>query len=232
MKRLFLLFSISVATLFSSCNILDSETPKRQGWDEDTPLYGNVESVTVTAYYLEERFGEAVRGGVECCDKYYFNTSGDVVEQANYYLGWSHDGKLMFKTIYKYDSNGNQIEVAKYHSDGSLWDKYAYKYDSRGNMIEEAYYNSDGLLRYKEIVKYDSHGNKIEEVGYNPRYKHTYKYDSRGNMVEKAHYNSDGALRGKYTYKYDSHGSMIERTDGEGPEGLPMILVYDITYRD
>ena len=88
--------------------------------------------------------------------------------------------------------------------------KTIYKYDSRGNKIEEADYNSDGSLDDKTI----------------------YKYDLRGNKIEEAKYNSDGPLDRKYTYKYDSRGNMIERTDGEGRDGIELIVVYDITYRD
>ena len=205
MKHIFLLFSISIAALFSSCNLLDSEAPKRQGWDEDTPLYGNVESVTVTEYDREDRFGEVVRGGIHGCQKYYFNTEGDVVEEAHY----NSDGSLREKYTYQYDSRGNKIEQACYKSDGSLSSKCTYKYDSSGNKIEQAYYNSDGSLWHK----------------------YTYKYDSRGNMIEEATYDSDGSLRYKHSYKYDSSGNKIEKAEYRGEALIPRSLtVYEITY--
>ena len=151
MKHIFLLFSISIAALLSSCDQFKAEVPERQGFEGDIPLYGDVESVTITEYYLEERFGEVVRGNIHSCSKYYFNTSGDVVECAEYI----YDGSLGNKTIYKYDSRGNKIEWADYKSDGSLDRKNTYQYDSRGNIIEKADYNSDGSLYYKQTYKYD-----------------------------------------------------------------------------
>ena len=164
MKRLFLLFSISVAALFSSYD-LKAEAPERQGWEKNFPLYGDVESVVMTEYKLEEKFGEVVRGCIRDYDKYYFNDAGDVIKEDCY----NSDGSLSYKYIYKYDSSGNMIELALYDSDGSLFEKGIYKYDSSGNKIEEARYYSDGSLSYKHIYKYDSRGNVVEEVSYHSK---------------------------------------------------------------
>ena len=50
------------------------------------------------------------------------------------------------KTVNKFDSNGNKIEVSLYDSDGSMSDKWLYKYDSNGNKIGGSFYWSDGKL--------------------------------------------------------------------------------------
>ena len=206
MKRLFLLFSITTAALFSSYD-LKAEAPERQGWKEDSPLYGDVESVVMTKYKLEEKSGEVVRGCILDYDKYYFNDTGDVIEYASYRL----DGSFGYKHIYKYDSSGNMVEEALYNSDGSLFEKGIYKYDSSGNKIEGAGYNSDGSLDEKEI----------------------YKYDSSGNMIEEALYYSSGSLSYKHIYKYDSRGNVIEETSYQGKAHTPVFLrVYEITYRN
>ena len=151
MKRLFLLISITIAALFSSYD-LKAEAPERQGWEKDFPLYGDVESVVMTKYKLEEKSGEFVRGGILDYDKYYFNDAGDVIEYASYRL----DGSFGYKHIYKYDSSGNMVEEALYNSDGSLSYKHIYKYDSRGNVIEETSYQGKALtpvfLRVYEIT--------------------------------------------------------------------------------
>ena len=161
MRRIFLLISITTAALFSSYD-LKAEAPERQGWKEVFPLYGDVESVVMTHYKLEDKFGEVVRGDILYCRKYYFNDAGDVIEDAWY----KSDGSLGSKSIYKYNFSGNMVEEASYDSDGSLSRKYIYKYDSSGNRIEWAWYNSDGWLEDKYIYKYDSSGNKIESALY------------------------------------------------------------------
>ena len=84
---------------------------------------------------------------------------------------------LSSRIIYKYDEQGNEIEMNNHNSDGSLRARYTYKYDEQGNEIEQNIYNSDGSL--------------------SSRYK--YKYDEQGNEIEQNIYNSDGSLRARYT---------------------------------
>ena len=171
MKRLFFAIAlVAVSCLSMSAYATDSqsdssskpEAPERQGWREDFPLYGDVESVVVATYKLEEKFGEVVQGDIVDCEKYYFNKAGDVIERDKY----NSYGSLRGKDVYKYDTSGNMIEGAGYNSDGSLLCKEIYKYDTSGNMIEEALYNYDGSLDEKLIYKYDTSGNVIEKSKY------------------------------------------------------------------
>ena len=215
MKRLFFAITlVAVCCLSMSACATDPqsdssskpEAPCRQGWDNDIPLYGDVESVAVVTYKLEEKFGEVVRVDIEDSEKYYFNKAGDVIEEASY---WS-DGSLDCKSICKYDSSGNMIEMAGYNSYGSLDFKAVYKYDSSGNKIEGVSYNSGGSLDRKNI----------------------YKYDTSGNMIEWASYWSDGSLDRKDVYKYDASGNMTEETVYYSEALLPKRqTVYEITYR-
>ena len=124
MKRLFFAIAlVAVSCLSMSACATDSqndssskpEAPERQGW-WGIPLYGDVESVAVTTYKLEEKFGEVVRGDIESSEKYYFNKAGDMIEWA----GYNSDGSLRGKDVYKYDTSGNMIEGAGYNSDGSF----------------------------------------------------------------------------------------------------------------
>ena len=82
------------------------EAPERQGWWAGIPLYGDVESVVVATYNLEDKFGEVVRGDIKDSKKYYLNKAGDVFEKAEY----NSYGSLAWKSIYKYDTSGNMIE--------------------------------------------------------------------------------------------------------------------------
>ena len=121
MKRLFLLIALcgSIATT-------RAQAPERQNLiigEEDFPLYGNVESVTITCYAVQEKFGEVIRGDVQDKEKYCFNNAGNKIEYAKY----NSDGPLDCKYIYKYDSSGNMVEWAEYNSDGSLYCKEIYK---------------------------------------------------------------------------------------------------------
>ena len=91
MKRLFFAIAlVTVCCLSMSAYATDPQSgsdskpkaPERQRWNNDTPLYGDVESVVSTSYEVEGKFGEVVRGDVEDCEKYYFNQAGDVIEYA------------------------------------------------------------------------------------------------------------------------------------------------------
>ena len=99
---------------------------------------------------------------------------------------------LIDKLIYKYDSNGNMVELSSYDSDGSLMRKYISKYDSNGNNVELSSYDSDGSLFMKYISKYDSNGNKVEWLEYDLlgslSGKSIYKYDSKNRIIESISY--------------------------------------------
>jgi YD repeat-containing protein len=114
MKQLALILTILFAA--ASCALSAADAPKRHGWDNDNlgPLYGNVESVTITSYSLKDSSGVLSRSKIEEKYCYNFNQSGDVTELADY----KSDGSLWYKYIYKYDSQGNITEMTDY--DGEL----------------------------------------------------------------------------------------------------------------
>lgn len=77
-----------------------------------------------------------------------------------------------FMETYKYDDNGNKIEILESRADGtcndniSFW-KFTFKYDLRGNM-----------------VSYERHSAKYGDLSY----KATYNYDDNNNIVEISHH--------------------------------------------
>ena len=231
MKRSLLLTALAVLFLAVSCsdsgtNQTEKKAPERKGWIGG-PLYGDVESVTITRYRLSDKFGEVVK----CIDTdyskevYKFNSNGDVEEHSRYN---AISRALEEKSLCKYDSQGNRIEEAGYNNYGSLSWKHLYKYDSQGNKIEEARYNSDGSLSWKHLYKYDSQGNMIELADYDSdgslSSKYLSKYDSQGNRIEWARYEGDGSLIGKHLSKYDSQGNRIEEVEYEGEIMKPISM--------
>ena len=65
MKRLFLFMAVSLVALCSSIATTNAQAPERQNWYGGFSLYGNVESVTITGYKLQDKFGEVIRGDVQ-----------------------------------------------------------------------------------------------------------------------------------------------------------------------
>ena len=79
MKRLFLIMFVVILT--TNCSPTQQkrvEAPTRYGWDNwDMPLYGDIESVTISEYELKDAFGDITSVGI--VDKtYFFNEVGNV----------------------------------------------------------------------------------------------------------------------------------------------------------
>jgi hypothetical protein len=119
--------------------------------------------------------------------KFYSESGYDLVEK----FGEIEKDTLYFKTTYKYDVKGNEIDGIL-ASGEHMVDSATYEYDEKGNEIEYNEYNYDGSLVYSA----------------------TYEYDEKGNMIENNTYNADGSLSSKYTYNYefDAMGNWIKKT--------------------
>lgn len=166
MKRTILFFLLVAFAGSLTVYAQKKEAPKRQGWDsvEFGSLYGNVESVTITEYYLVDKSGRRVVDGADSRCVCKFNSKGDVVEC----ICRDGDGSLHYKTLYKYDSQGNMIEEVRCNDPDSQYGSYPvafYKYDAQGNMIEAISLWPDYDFP-KIIYRYDSQGNCVEEVKY------------------------------------------------------------------
>tara|TARA_B100000315_G_C14525591_1_gene563665 strand:+ start:32 stop:808 length:777 start_codon:yes stop_codon:yes gene_type:complete len=104
---------------------------------------------------------------------------------------------------YKYEERlGKLIEIFSY--------KTVFKYDKNGNKVQISGFTSDGSSSGKIIIKYDSNNNKIEMNNNSLMTKTTYKYDSNNNMIEESALNPNGSLMSKKVYKYNSQNNMIE----------------------
>lgn len=162
MKRLLTLLAVvAVAGLILSCGgnaakksgglIKKAEAPKREGYPEYYPtLYGDIESVIIRKYYVEDKFGEIVKEEMKESRKFTFNQHGDVIEE----VGYNSDESIDDKTSYKYDPVGNRIEEASYNDDGNLGGKTLYKYDSKGNVVEIMSYQGE-IMAPIELTEYE-----------------------------------------------------------------------------
>jgi len=100
------------------------------------------------------------------------------------------------KDTYKYDGNNKMVEEIDYKSDGSIRGKYIYKYNSEGVQIEKNTYHADNS---KTTSKYNKDGKLIEETEYNSnniqtstiKYFTIYDYDSNGNWIKETDSKND-----------------------------------------
>ena len=108
------------------------------------------------------------------------------------------DPRYSARIKYKYDSQGNQIEMAWLHPDGRPNLRYVYKRE--GNRKEVMVYREDGSLSHGWVEKLDDKGNEVETTdvvpGYPPRAKTTYTYlefDSQGNWTKRKQSRGDSS---------------------------------------
>ena len=95
---------------------------------------------------------------------YRYDTRGNCTEEIFCCVGGDNEGAPM-KTLYKYNSTGNLIQIKQTGKNNVLFGTSRYKHDARGNPILESVYDRGGVLFIVE--------------------KSSYRFDTRGNWVEK-----------------------------------------------
>ncbi len=226
MKRIFLL--LTFALVAAGCSFSSKpKAPERQGgWDDEHPLYGDVDSVIIISYDLYQLFDINVPRCVENLMIFRFNDAGDVVESLEYRWLSNYHTSSSARETYEYDSDGNMTKRHRYgktESDENFepMSKFAYKKGKQNNSVEVTLlsYDPNDSSKYeesrsKEVSQYDNQGNLIERATYDLegslKWKYTYKYNAKGDMTEEAHYSSDGSLEYKYIHVYDERGYKIE----------------------
>ena len=152
------------------------------------------------------------------------------------------DGSERYKTEYKYDEQGNMIEIRNLKG-GSGRETYKcnYKYNEYGDMVEE--YDSKKRITYTydyngnvvTITKYgssesvyvdtyaDSQRKQLLSHSEDSRYTTYYTYDKEGNLIELEEYDGELIYRREITvydentvyftrYYYYDYGRLIDST--------------------
>jgi len=103
------------------------------------------------------------------------------------------------KTVYKYDAQGNLVEVAFYHSNGARTiapvgpcvgaHRLTYTYDEQRKPTKIVFYEPDGKVRETWQYSYDAKGlettHTLEYYSAKQTSSYVYQYDSHGNWIRK-----------------------------------------------
>lgn len=126
--------------------------------------------------------------------------------------------KFTLKNVFKYDKNGNRLELLNYRPDGGLNSTVRSAYDSAGKVVSEETILGDGSIDTKTVIKTDENGNRVEQNDlkqttkgnklFNRRY--LYRYDAQAHMTEWLAYQGNGNFSFKYTFNYDANGNRTE----------------------
>lgn len=144
--------------------------------------------------------------------------------------------KFSLKQIFKYDKDGNQVELNEYSPDGALISSVRSIYDSTGKIVSDETVLASGEIAFKSIIRTDDNGNKVEEdikqgKGNNQlgNRKYIYKYDEEAHMLEWLALKGNGGFFFKYSFNYDDKGNRTEwyrLTEGNLPLGKT-VYKYD-----
>ena len=126
--------------------------------------------------------------------------------------------KFSLKNMFKYDKNGNRLELVNYKPDGSVNSIVRSGYDSSGKVVSEETILGDGTVDTKSVIKTDENGNRVEQNDIKQKTKgnilsnrkYLYRYDAQAHMVEWLAYQGNGNFFFKYNFTYDANGDRTE----------------------
>lgn len=154
-----------------------------------------------------------------------------VLSESIYSVGQTKS--LASRNVFKYDDDGNRLELTSYGRDGKIMSNLKSTYVN-GNIVKEETILGDGTIDVTAEIKTDSKGNRVEEKqtktnAVSPlfNYTHYYKYDEKAQLLERTVLRGNGALMYKYMFKYDDLGNRIEWIQ-IGPSNL---MVGRVTYK-
>jgi hypothetical protein len=104
----------------------------------------------------------------------------------------TNDGRYNWSETYKYDANGNVIEVTRFKTEEVIDSKELYNYNNKG-ALESSELFKNGELITKNTFEYNEDGNRDEMVygGDSSKFTYIYNLDSKGNWIKKIVFEDD-----------------------------------------
>jgi YD repeat-containing protein len=134
-------------------------------------------------------------------ETYTLNDNGKISE-AVFYNGTS----VVDKQRFRYDANGNVIELTKLTPDNRVTSTTKHTYNRTGSgALETLVFDSSGALSSRTTYSYDGEHlleQKEYDAGGNLRSRHTYARDSKGFVVADVEWDSTGKKSSENTTRY------------------------------
>ena len=146
--------------------------------------------------------------------------------------------RVSSKNVFKYNKNGDRIELSNYKADGKLNSTIKATYDSNGIITGEQTFLADGKVDVNSIIKTDTNGNIIEQNDTRPadnallNYRYLFRYDEKGQQIERIAYKGNAVLLFRYEFKYDENGNRSEWTQYGPTNSIVGKVVYKYDAND
>ncbi len=128
-------------------------------------------------------------------------------------------GNLDSKAVFKYDNNGNNVQLDFYKPDGSIESKVTSKFDSNNKLIERLEANAEDKLISKQMTNLDSNANRIVTTYQFAKGKFIKTlecvFDKRNQNVAN-NYFTNAILESKSIYLYNFNGERIRDSYSTG----------------
>lgn len=159
---------------------------------------------------IDYEFGEPA-GDKLLVHRLRYNAKGLVVQERDVYVHYTGLTGV-YDYTYKYDDNGNLIEILDESISGTLNKKSVLEYDSSNNLISKKEYRKRGLDR---IYNYFYEAGKLiteEERDASLEIRYIYKYKYEGLTTYKDFYDAGETITLKYTYEHNEYGDLVKTT--------------------
>jgi antitoxin component YwqK of YwqJK toxin-antitoxin module len=154
---------------------------------------------------------------LEWRQRYLLDEKGNTIEEVlteqvhpEHFIPKRYDVYVTTKTIFKYDSQNNQIEEKAFYPNGSLCTTWVRSFDAENRMIKE--FRSDKQNRPEDLTLniYDRSGNLIQETHYS-----NFCYNRDGTMCDGKLTTDEGVFYygTKTTYEYDAKRNWVKQTE-------------------
>jgi hypothetical protein len=138
-------------------------------------------------------------------------------------ISFGPDGKLLGKSLNRYDGRGNEVEQVMV-DDGKATPRGSFKYDDKDNLVEMDLYSTTGGANMRCVYKYDENGFKKVGLMYDTSGKVADSiachYDAAGNQLQSTMYRANGTVSMRWEFKYDGAGHCIESGSYKGNDTL------------
>ncbi len=143
-------------------------------------------------------------------------------------------GKLKWKEIYEYDTNGRKVRTIRKNGKGEKIQKVEFERDQKGRVTQELHLTSSGSLQRRTKYMRDDKGRIARKTHYDDRGTETghsdYAYNGEGDRTQVKKFDENGKLSHWRDYSYNSKGELVEELHRNKKGEVVKKILYNYEY--